>query len=222
MCLGGLPGERITFGSTKVTSLASAGRQTLSLQHISRLFALPLHKHLHLVPLALYCLRLSPWRRKDRTPLSATFLSSLLAPTHHSLPLPTNSPKDKTTIIHPFTIQALTKCSSRNLFVLKTIHFHGGGMGVLQFLDVQTFRRAPELSRLFSDSYALHCTFLHLQKTQLFCFRAIPHSATKNTRAWVRRCRANWPSRLGETDFRGSWERTRFRIAAGGFRRGRR
>jgi hypothetical protein len=28
--------------------------------------------------------------------------------------------------VHPFSLQPLTKCSSRNSFVLTTIHFHGG------------------------------------------------------------------------------------------------
>ncbi len=38
------------------------------------------------------------------------------------------------------------------------------------------------LTSVFSHSCALFCTFLHLQKTQLFCFQAIPHSLRKNTR----------------------------------------
>jgi|SRR6267143_3168925 len=35
-------------------------------------------------------------------------------------------------------------------------------------------------SAFFSHSCALSCTFLHPPKTQLFCFQAIPHSASKN------------------------------------------
>src|SRR5260370_36646879 len=30
------------------------------------------------------------------------------------------------TVVHPLPVQLLTKCSSRNSFVLKTIHFDGG------------------------------------------------------------------------------------------------
>ena len=30
------------------------------------------------------------------------------------------------TVVHPLSIQPLTKCSFRNSFVLKTIHFDGG------------------------------------------------------------------------------------------------
>src|SRR5467141_1705894 len=36
------------------------------------------------------------------------------------------SPVTKSPVVHPLSVQPLTKCSSRNSFVLKTIHFHGG------------------------------------------------------------------------------------------------
>src|SRR5882762_10295548 len=38
------------------------------------------------------------------------------------------SPVTKSPVVHPLSVQPLTKCSSRNSFVLKTIHFHGGGV----------------------------------------------------------------------------------------------
>jgi hypothetical protein len=43
--------------------------------------------HLQPVPFELQCFQLSPWRRKERLPLSATFLSSLPA-VRLSLPIP--------------------------------------------------------------------------------------------------------------------------------------
>jgi hypothetical protein len=39
-----------------------------------------------------------------------------------------------------------------------------------------------DLSPFFSHSCALFCTFLHLPKTQLFCFHVLPHSLQKTTR----------------------------------------
>ena len=98
----------------------------------------------------------------------------------------------KSPVVHPLYAQQLTKCSSRNSFILKTIHFDGG-YGVPS--DLRTFRRSNvqklqrflNLSPLFSYSCALFCTFLHSPKTQLFYFQAIPHSLQKNGgwREWV-------------------------------------
>ena len=36
------------------------------------------------------------------------------------------SPVTKSPVVHPLSVQPLTKCSLHNSFVLKTIHFHGG------------------------------------------------------------------------------------------------
>ncbi len=47
----------------------------------------------------------------------------------------------------------------------------------LQPLDFPTFFG---LSFLFSHSCALSCSFLHFQKSQLFCLQSFPHSASKN------------------------------------------
>src|SRR5229473_4092671 len=92
----------------------------------------------------------------------------------------------KSPVVHPLYAQQLTKCSSRNSFILKTIHFDGG-YGVPSDLErfrlsnVQPLQRFLNLSPLFSYSWALLCTFLHSPKNQLFYFQAIPHSASKNT-----------------------------------------
>src|SRR5229473_3601262 len=40
---------------------------------------------------------------------------------------------------------------------------------------------------LFSYACALFCTFLHLPKTQSFCYQSIPHSLAKNRGMWGRR-----------------------------------
>jgi hypothetical protein len=81
----------------------------------------------------------------------------------------------KSPVVHPLYAQQLTKCSSRNSFILKTIHFDGG-YGVPS--DLRTFRRSNvqklqrflNLSPLFSYSCALFCTFLH--------FFALPKNST--------------------------------------------
>src|SRR5467141_1807955 len=43
-------------------------------------------------------------------------------------PLPATSHVTKFPVVHPLSIQQVTKCFSRNFFVLKTIHFDGGGV----------------------------------------------------------------------------------------------
>src|SRR5258706_9527362 len=66
------------------------------------------------------------------------------------------SPVTKSPVVHPLSVQLLTKCYSRNSFVLKMIHFDGGG--------VHPF---------FPPSWALPCTFLHSPEMQLSCFQSI-------------------------------------------------
>src|SRR6266849_4515388 len=44
------------------------------------------------------------------------------------------------TVVHLLSVQPLTKCSSRNSFVFKTIHFDGGGVPPPRLSDVQTFK----------------------------------------------------------------------------------
>src|SRR5260370_12100900 len=46
---------------------------------------------------------------------------------------------------------------------------------------LRTFHLVYQLSPLFSMRCALFCAFLHLRKTQPFCFQSIPDSASKNT-----------------------------------------
>src|SRR5260370_9385077 len=64
------------------------------------------------------------------------------------------------TVVHPLSVQLLTKCSSRNSFVFKTIHFDGGCVPSSAFgrSDLPTFRRVSELSPFFSYSCALIST----------------------------------------------------------------
>ena len=99
-----------------------------------------------------------------------------------SFRLPTTLEVTKSPAVHPLSIQPLTKCSSRNSFILKTIHFDGGAYpSTFERSHLQTFRRVPELSPFLLNSCALFCAFLHLPKSQLICFQAIPHSLQKNT-----------------------------------------
>ncbi len=57
----------------------------------------------------------------------------------HSSHLPSHLPL--LTVVHPLSVQPLTKCSSRNSFVLKTIHFDGGVYPPHRRSDVQTCNR---------------------------------------------------------------------------------
>ena len=105
-----------------------------------------------------------------------------------SFRLPSSSPVTKFPVVHPLSVQPLTKSFSRNPFVLKTIHFDGGGTHCLLCPRRPQSARLPTptlypLSPFFSHSCALLCTFLHPRKAQLLCFQAIPHSGSKNTTA---------------------------------------
>ena len=63
-----------------------------------------------------------------------------------SFRLPTTLEVTKFPVVHPLSIQPLTKCSSRNSFILKTIHFDWGAypstFGRSQPSDVSTCSRA--------------------------------------------------------------------------------
>src|ERR1700682_576246 len=101
-----------------------------------------------------------------------------------SFRLPTTLGVTKSPVGHPLSIQPLTKCSSRNSFILKTIHFDGGAYtSTFGRSHLQTFRRVPELSLFLLNSCALFCAFLHLLKSQLICFQAIPHSLQTTRRS---------------------------------------
>src|SRR5712692_1431306 len=60
------------------------------------------------------------------------------------------------TVIHPLSAQPLTKCSCRDSFLLKTIHFDGEGVP-LRGSDIQISRRVSDLSPFFSYSCELFC-----------------------------------------------------------------
>jgi hypothetical protein len=81
----------------------------------------------------------------------------------------------KSPVVHPLHAQQLTKCSSRNCFILKTIHFDGG-YGVpsdLERFDVPMFKRSNDSSiyplsfHTLGHSFALFCT---PQKLNAFIF----------------------------------------------------
>ncbi len=66
------------------------------------------------------------------------------------------------TVVHSLSVQPLTKCSSRNSFVFKTIHFDGGYAPPLRPLDVRTCRR--------SDAFPIYPLSFHI----------LPHSFAPN------------------------------------------
>src|SRR6266851_3299707 len=74
------------------------------------------------------------------------------------------------TVAHPLSVQQLTKCSSRNSFVFKTIHFDGGGV----YSTCRLFKRFdllpsyPLSYQTLAHSLALFCT---LQKFNSFLFK---------------------------------------------------
>jgi hypothetical protein len=100
--------------------------------------------------------------------------------------LPPSSQVTKSPVVHPLSIQQVTKCFSRNSFVLKTIHLLWGC--VPWCVPPGGFAPRPSSPRLpipyspslfFSHSSALFCTFLHACKTQLLYFQILPHSLPK-------------------------------------------
>src|SRR5260370_26528027 len=76
------------------------------------------------------------------------------------------------TVVHPLSVQQLTKCSSRNSFSFKTIHFDGGGV-----LNVYLFKRFDLLPnyllsyQTLAHSLALFCTHA---KIKSFVFNRFP------------------------------------------------
>src|SRR5882762_10204815 len=117
-----------------------------------------------------------------------TFPPCLFTLLHRSI----ESQVTKSPVAHPLYAQQLTKCSSRNSFILKTIHFDGGGYGVPS--DLRTFRRSNvqklqrflNLSPLFSYSCALLCTFFALAQNSTRFFSSDSAFCVKkhNHREW--------------------------------------
>src|SRR5258708_39528067 len=73
----------------------------------------------------------------------------------------------KSPVVHPLSVQTLTKCFSRNSFVLKTIHFDGGCTPgrtpwCTPLPNLQTFQRVSKLSPFFSHSCVLFSTYQRL------------------------------------------------------------
>jgi|SRR5882757_9754326 len=69
----------------------------------------------------------------------------------------------KSPVVHPLYAQQLTKCSSRNCFILKTIHFDGGVWGTFRSRTVSTFQHstAPTIPQSIPSLFILLRTPLH-------------------------------------------------------------
>jgi len=94
--------------------------------------------------------------------------------------LPPSSQVTKSPVVHPLSIQILTKCFFRNSFVLKTIHLSWGVC-----TPPGGFAPRPSSPRLpipYSPPFFSHSLlhFLYTCKTQLFYFQTFPHSLPKN------------------------------------------
>ena len=89
--------------------------------------------------------------------------------------LSASSQVTKFPVVHPLSIQQVTKCFFCNSFVLKTIHFDGGVYTPCGAAPQRpSSPRLPisyPLSPLYSHFSVLFCTFLHSSKNQLFFFR---------------------------------------------------
>jgi hypothetical protein len=55
--------------------------------------------------------------------------------------------------VHPISLQSLTKCSSRNFFVLTTIHFHGGCTPPRVYPEPASARRGANLGGGEAESF---------------------------------------------------------------------
>ena len=102
---------------------------------------------------------------------------------NHSAPssrLSESLPVTKSPDVHPLSIQQVTKCPSRNSFVLKMIPFNGGVPSCLPSLhdrDSLVLISHPLSPIPFLFTF-LH-TLLHSRKNQLLCFQVFPHSFAK-------------------------------------------
>src|SRR5260370_13059135 len=78
--------------------------------------------------------------------------------------LSASSPVTISPVVHPVSVQQLTKCSSRKSFFLKTIHFDGGCAPLALPLTTTTPSSVYPISLLFpffSHICALFCAILH-------------------------------------------------------------
>jgi hypothetical protein len=107
--------------------------------------------------------------------------------------LSASSPVTISPVVHPVSVQQLTKCSSRKSFVLKTIHFDGGGCApsfpCSPSHDHDPFVRISYLLfPFFSNICALFCAILHflarIKYATLF-FSSDSALFGKNTRSGV-------------------------------------
>src|SRR3981189_2063000 len=93
---------------------------------------------------------------------SALPLPCSLFNSQSKVPTVSRSPVTKSPVVHPLSVQLLTKSYSRNSFVLKMIHFDGGGVYTLR-LFLPTFLGTP-----------LH--IFAFSRNQLSSFQSIVHS----------------------------------------------
>src|SRR6267143_4501531 len=106
-------------------------------------------------------------------------------------PLPATSHVTKFPVVHPLSIQQVTKCFSRNFFVLKTIHFDGGCIPLcgaaphdrhpLDCLSPFSIPY-PLCIHILPHSFALFCTH---QKLNSFLFKRFRTPRQKTARGGV-------------------------------------
>ena len=107
-------------------------------------------------------------------------------------PLPATSHVTKFPVVHPLSIQQVTKCFSCNSFVLKTIHFDGGGCIPRVALPPTTVIPTtayppfsipyPLCIHILPHSFALFCTH---QKLNSFLFKRFRTPRQKTARGGV-------------------------------------
>jgi hypothetical protein len=107
------------------------------------------------------CAKLHSRQTHKSCTTSALPLPCSLFNSQPKVPVVSGSLVTKSPVVHPLPVQLLTKCYFRNSFVLKMIHFDGGGTPCGPF---------------FPPSWALPCTFSHSAEMQLSCFQSIVHS----------------------------------------------
>src|SRR6266478_5368634 len=99
-------------------------------------------------------------------------------------PLPATLDVTKSPVVHPLSIQQVTKCLSRNSFGLKTIHLSWGMYYPLLALphDRHPLDCLSPIPYPLCIHILLH-SFARIKNSTLF-FSAIPHSTSKNGPAW--------------------------------------
>src|SRR5882762_8935337 len=107
------------------------------------------------------------------------------------IPVVSRPPVTKSPVVHPLSVQLLTKCYSRNSFVLKMIHFDGGGVhpaALSSHLPGHSLAHFCIQQKYNSLVFNRLCTLLHdfadTQNSTLF-FSINSALFCKNTRGWA-------------------------------------